>query len=106
MPSLSRCLPSEVDGCVGVLSPCSEEREVVDHALFGQVDVHALVVFSNRLIWYLDNPEQARLRDVSVEIVDLCSRTGIEKVNSYEHEGATMVCAVSRDVFAAVEAHV
>jgi hypothetical protein len=68
--------------------------------------VHALVVFSNRLIWYLHDPEQTRLRDVPVEIVDLCSRTGIEEVNSYEHEGATMVCAVSRDVFATVETHV
>ena len=68
--------------------------------------MNALIVLSNGLIRYLDDPEQAGLRNVPVEIVDLCSRTGIEEVNSYEHEGATMVRAVGRDVFAAVEAHV
>ena len=106
MPNLTGCLPGEVDGGVGILRPCSQEQDVVDHAGFCQMEVHALVVLSNGFIRHRDDPEQTRLRNVAVEIVDLCSRTGIEEVNSYEHEGATMVCAVGRDVLAAVEAHV
>ena len=43
---------------------------------------------------------------MTVEIVDLCSRTGIIQVNSYEHECSTMVRTVSRDVFSLKDSHV
>jgi len=43
---------------------------------------------------------------VTVEIMDLCSRTGIIQVNSYEHECSAMVGAVSRDIFSLKDTHV
>lgn len=106
MPNLPRCVPGDVDGGIGILPAWPEDLKVVDYGLFGQVKVHALLVFSNGFIRYLHDPEQTGLRNVPVVIVDLCSRTGIVKVNSYEHEGTTMVSAVGRDVLAAVETHV
>src|ERR1700746_2230709 len=98
--------PCDVDGCICVVGPWPPEGDFVNHRLLGQVEVHALVAVRECLIWYLHDPEQTRLRDVPVEIVDLCSRTGLIEVNSYEHKDSTMVCAVGRDVLAAIEAHV
>jgi len=43
---------------------------------------------------------------VAIEIVDLRSRTGIEEVNSYEHERSAMVGAIRRHVFALKDTHV
>ena len=106
MPNLPVWLPGDVDGCVGILRPWPQECNVVDHARFRQVKVHGLAARRKGFILHLHDPEQTRLRNVPIEIVDLCSRTGIEEVNSYEHEGAAMVCAVGRDIFPAVETHV
>jgi hypothetical protein len=98
--------PRDVDGCIRVVGPWPPEGGVVNHGLLGQVEMDALVAVRDCLIWYLHDPEQTRLRDVPVEIVDLCSRTGIKEVNSYEHKDSTMVRAVGRDVLAAIETHV
>ena len=106
MPDLPNGGPGEIDGSVGIIGPWTEKRNVVDHAFFCQVKVHTLVSYRIRFIRHLHDPEQARLGSVPIEIVDLCSRTGIEEVNSYEHEGATMVRAIGGDVFPAIETHV
>ena len=43
---------------------------------------------------------------MTIEIVDLSSRTGIIQVNSYEHESSAMVGTVSRDIFSLKDTHV
>jgi len=43
MPDLPGRPPCDVDGCVRILGPRSQEGDVIDHALLGQVDTYALV---------------------------------------------------------------
>ena len=54
----------------------------------------------------LDNPEKTRIVDARIEIMNLRSRTGIEKVNSYFHEGAAGMHSVLRDVLALIYADI
>ena len=68
--------------------------------------MHTLVSYRIRFIRHLHDPEQARLGSVPIEIVDLCSRTGIEEVNSYEHECSAMVGTIRRNVFTLEDTHV
>lgn len=41
-----------------------------------------------------------------IEIVNLLSRTGIEQVNSYEHEGSVMVGTIRRNKFTLKHTHI
>jgi hypothetical protein len=43
---------------------------------------------------------------VPIEIVNLRSRTGIEQVNSYEHERSAMVGTIRRNKFTLKDTHV
>ena len=98
--------PGNVEGRTGELGPWSKEKRVVDCALFGQVEARRPVAHGQRIIRYRDNPEQAGLGNVPVEIVNLRSRTGIEQVNSYEHERSAMVGTILRNVFTLEDTHV
>ena len=98
--------PGNVEGRTGELGPWSKEKRVVDCALFGQVEARRPVAHEQRIIWNRDNPKQTGLGNVPIEIVNLRSRTGIEQVNSYEHERSAMVGTIRRNVFTLEDTHV
>ncbi len=78
MVNLAGGCPGNVEGRTGELGPWSKEKRVVDCALFGQVEARRSVAHEQRIIWNRDNPKQTGLGNVTVEIVNLRSRTGIE----------------------------
>ena len=64
------------------------------------------VAYRKCIIRNRDNPEQTRLVNVSIEVVNLCSRTGIKQVNSNEHERSMVVGTIRGDVLSLEDAHV
>jgi len=69
--------PGDVKRRRRIVDSWSTEKEIVDCALFGQMEARRSIAHEKRIVWNRDSPKQTWLGDVTIEIVDLCSRTGI-----------------------------
>ncbi|MBV9544741.1 MAG: hypothetical protein JOY61_10215 [Chloroflexi bacterium] len=50
------------------------------------------------IVGHFDRPEQSGRLDSAIEITQLCARTGLEQVNSYQGERAFMMSTIDANV--------
>jgi hypothetical protein len=80
----------------------ASESEVVYNSDVFQMKSDTILVDGEGAVWHLRGPEETRRKDGGVEVVQLHreARTGLEKVDSYQDEGAVVASAVRGYVFA------